>query len=213
MFAKKLDGCIALSFKKIRINKNRKDKSVELFSRLQDLNNKDDDVSKEEKTKVLNDIAAEANSSFKKVRDEIDKMKTNKGGMSEHQIWKLNKKLCPRSKDPPTAMLDGKGNLLTENKAIERRAIEVYKQRLAGNNIVENLADLEKDTNKLCKNRLKLCKERKSKPWEKSDLQEMLKYLGQEKSRDASGYANEIFMISVAGEDLQLAVLKMCNMI
>ena len=89
-------------------------------------------------------------------------------------------------------MLDGKGNLLTENKAIERRAIEVYKQRLAGNNIVENLADLEKDTNKLCKNRCKLCKERKSKPWEISDLQEMLKYLGREKSRDASGYANEI---------------------
>ena len=159
-----MDGCIALGFNKIRISKNRKDKGVELFSRLQDLNNKDDDVSKEEQTKVLNDIAAEANSNFKKVRDEIDKMKTNEGGMSEKQIWKLKKKLCPRSKDPPTAMLDGKGNLLTENKAIERRAIEVYKQRLAGNNIVENLADLEKDTNKLCKNRLKLCKERKSKP-------------------------------------------------
>ena len=123
------------------------------------------------------------------------------------------KETLSRSKNPPTDMLDGKGNLLTENKAIERRAIEVYKQRLAGNNIVENLADLEKDTNKLCKNQLKLCKERKSKPWEISDLQEVLKYLGREKSRDASGYANEIFMISVAGEDLQLAVLKMCNII
>ena len=133
--------------------------------------------------------------------------------MNEKQIWKLKKKICPRSKDPPTAMLDDKGNLLTDNKAIERRAVEVYKQRLTGNKIVDNLTELEKDTNKLCSNRLKLCKERKSEPWDMSDLEEVLKKLGREKSRDASGYANEIFMLSVAGEDLQLAVLRLLNMI
>ena len=68
--------------------------------------------------------------------------------MNEKQIWNLKKKLCPKSKDPPTAMLDKKGTLLTDNKAIERRAVKVYKQGLAGNNIVDNLVELEKDTKK-----------------------------------------------------------------
>ena len=212
-FMKKLDGCIALNFKKIRISKKKKDKGIELYSRLQDLNDKDDKLSKEKQAKVLSDIETEANANFKKLREELDKFKTNKGGLNEKQIWKLKKKLCPRSTDPPTAMLDKEGNLLTGNKAIERRAVEVYRQRLAGNQMAENLAELEKDSNKLCRNRLKICKERKSNPWDISDLQEVLKKLGRDKSRDGSGYANELFMISIAGDDLQLAVLKLLNMI
>ena len=40
-----------------------------------------------------------------------------------------------------------------------------------------------------------------------------MKNLGQDKSRDADGYANKLFMLSVAGDDLQLAVLKMLNVI
>ena len=110
-------------------------------------------------------------------------------------------------------MIDGKGNLLTSNKAIEERAMEVYKTRLGGNKIVKNLDDLEKDTNILCKYRLKLCKENKTEPWDSDDLKQVLKKLGQDKARDADGYANEMFMLSVAGEDLQLAVLKLLNRI
>ena len=45
------------------------------------------------------------------------------------------------------------------------------------------------------------------------DLKTVLKELGRNKSRDADGYANEMFMLSVAGDDLQLAVLKLLNMI
>ena len=133
--------------------------------------------------------------------------------MNDKQIWKLKKKLGTRSNDPPSAMLDGKGNLITGAKAIEKLAAEVYKKRLEGNTIVENLSGLEKDTNKLCMNRLKICKQKKSDPWDNSDLKEVSKKLGREKSRDARGYANEIFMISVAGNDLQLAVIKLLNLI
>ena len=107
-------------------------------------------------------------------------------------------------------MIDGKGNLLTSNKAIEERAMEVYKTWLGGNKIVKNL---EKDTNKLCKYRLKLCKENKTEPWDSDDLKQVLKQLGRDKARDADGYSNEMFMLSVAGEDLQLAVLKLLNRI
>ena len=34
--------------------------------------------------------------------------------MNSKKVWKLKKKLCPKFQDPPAAMLDSKGNLLTE---------------------------------------------------------------------------------------------------
>ena len=44
-------------------------------------------------------------------------------------------------------------------------------------------------------------------------MKQVLKQLGRDKARDADGYANEMFMLSVAGEDLQQAVLKLLNRI
>ena len=41
-FMKKLDGCISFNFKKIRINKKKVDKVVNLHSKLQELKEKDD---------------------------------------------------------------------------------------------------------------------------------------------------------------------------
>ena len=164
-FLKKLDGCIATNFRKIRITKSKEDKSVELFSRLHELNDKDDTKSKQEKARVIEDIARVASENLEKIQDEISKIKPNEGGMNEKKIWKLKKKLCPRSRDPPTAMLDDQGHLLTDNTDIEKRALEVYKKRLEGNAMVENLKDLETDTNKLCENRLKISKKNKSEPW------------------------------------------------
>ena len=38
-------------------------------------------------------------------------------------------------------------------------------------------------------------------------------FLKKDKSRDADGYSNELFMLTVAGEDLQLVVLKLLNKI
>ena len=45
------------------------------------------------------------------------------------------------------------------------------------------------------------------------ELEEVLKYLKKNKSRDPFGYANEIFRPDVAGEDLKLAILKLLNRI
>ena len=175
-FLKKLDGCLAMSFKKIRINDNRRAyKTEELHEKMTNLKTKSDNNSKEELEKVVIGIAKEAEENYNKVREELDKVKTNKGGMNPKQIWSLKKSLCPKSRDPPTAMLDSKGNLLTTDKAIQNRAIEVFKERLNSNTMKENLEDLEEDTNKLCKMRLKLSKLNKTKPWDIEDLKNVLK--------------------------------------
>ena len=133
--------------------------------------------------------------------------------MNAKKLWKMKKKLCPKIRPPPTAMLDSKGNLLTTDKAIEERAIEVFEKRLEGNEMEDNLKELEYDTNKLCELQLNLSKSVRTEPWDIEDLKEALKGLAKDKSRDADGYANKLFAMDVAGDDLLLAVLKLLNCI
>ena len=113
--------------------------------------------------------------------------------MNEKQIWKPKNKLCPRSNDPPTALLDDKGNIITGGKVIEKLAAEVYKKRVEGSTIVENLAGLEKDTNKLCMNRLRLCKQKKSDTWDISDLKGVLKKLSSGKIKECKWLCKQDF--------------------
>ena len=139
-------------------------------------------------------------------------MESKEGGLNPNQLWKLKKRLCPGSRDPPSAMLDGNDNLLTSNKAIQERAVEVFSKRLEANPIEDTLKDYEDETNKLCEARLKLCKSIKTEQWDEADLKEALKQLDKEKSRDPEGFANEIFKDDVAGTDLLKAVLKLMNL-
>ena len=55
---------------------------------------------------------------------------------------------------------------------------------------IENGNDLEKDTIKLCEERLKLAKKNKSRMWDIEDLKIVFKDLKKNKSRDADGYSN-----------------------
>ena len=49
--------------------------------------------------------------------------------------------------------------------------------------------------------------------WTKDDLDKVLNYLKNNKSRDPIGNANELFKPKVAGEDLKLAILRLVNRI
>ena len=62
----------------------------------------------------LSDICAEENR--QKILDEISGIECDEGGTHSGKLWKLRKKLFPNSRDPPTAMLDSEGNLVTCEK-------------------------------------------------------------------------------------------------
>ena len=68
-----------------------------------------------------------------------------------------------------------------------------------------DLKNLRKDKEQLCKLRLETASKRKTPPWTMEQLETVLKYLKRNKSRDPFGYANEIFMMEVAGDDLKHA--------
>ena len=177
------------------------------------LKGKEDDDSKKELEAVVIAIADIAETNFNKLKKHLDKIKTNDGPVNAHEMWKLRKKMCPKNRDPPTAMTDKNGNLLTADKAIQNRALEAYSERLENNKIEPHLKDLEDDTNELCHIRLNVCKKKKTPPWDIEDLKLALKQLGTDKARDPEGLVNELFKEEVAGDDLLSAVLKLMNII
>ena len=136
-------------------------------------------------------------------------MKTEGGKINSQKFWKLKKKVFPNSRDPPTAMFNSDGDLLTNNKEIKDRAVEVYKERLKPNKIVKYLESYEQTENKLCELRLDLTKLNKTGPWTSQDLEQVVKDLDKDKSRDALGHANEL--LKCAGSDLKLAILRLMN--
>ena len=208
---KKINGCIAMNFSKRRMGtKEDTTNNNDLFSRMSSLKGKNDDESKAELKEVTDTLAERGEQNFNKLKEELAKLKS-KCGLDAKQLWKLKKRLCPKTRDPPTAMLDKYDNLLTSDSAIQNRALEVFTERLDNNKISPALKDLENDTNELCKMRLKASKKNRSDPWTISDLEEALKQLDNNKSRDAEGFANELF--KNAGSDLLGAVLKLMNLI
>ena len=110
-------------------------------------------------------------------------------------------------------MIDKEKNILTSNKAIENLALYVYSERLKANKIKEHLESYEDTNNKLCLERLKETKLNKTSPWTEDDLDQALKDLDNNKSRDALHYASELFKEGVAGSDRKLALLKFMNLI
>ena len=208
-FIKKLDGCIKLNFKKVRVNKTKPAESEKLYDEMRKLKGKKDEQSKNKLAHVIDAIAKDAERKYEKVSKELKAMKPDGRKINTQKFWKLKKTICPRKTDPPAAMTDKEGNLLTNKDDIQKRAVEVYKERLKPNAIEEHLKSYEEVENKLCKARLNLTKLNKTDPWTIEDLNNAIKDLDNNKSRDALGHANEIF--KCAGSDLKLAVLKFMN--
>ena len=152
MFLKSLNQCVQKCFRKIRVTDKPNMEIEELFSKRRTLRNKNDPKSiceLEEIERKLADMCAETN--YEKIKEEIDSIKSEDGGVHYGQLWKLKKKLSPKCRDPPTAMLDKHGNLVTSEQAIEALAVETYRKRLENRVIKEDLQHVQKEKEELCK--------------------------------------------------------------
>ena len=163
-FLKKLDGCIAMTFKKIRVSTTKEIKQDELYKKRRELKNKGDERSKMEFSEVDKEIAQLAQDKYNQVMQDLNEMRPNEGKINSQKFWKMKKKMCQRNIDPPSVMFDAKGNILTADSVIQNRALKVYTYRLAGNKIKSHLKDHEEDVNKLCDSRLKLSRLKKVEP-------------------------------------------------
>ena len=112
---------------------------------------------------MLANLCAENN--YNKIKDEINDIKSDEGVINSGHLWKVKKKLNPRCRDPPTAMLDMHGNLATSDEAIKALAVETYRKRLENREMKEDLKHIQKEKEELCKLRLKLASKNKTPPW------------------------------------------------
>ena len=213
-FLKRLNGFIQEAFKKIRITDKQNEEIEALFQRRKVLRNKSDDKSKDELLQVEQKLADKvAKENYDKIVEEISGIECDTGGTHSGKLWQLRKKLCPKNRDPPTAMLDEHGNLTTSPAVIEEIALSTFKNRLENRPIKEGLENIRTEKEELCNIRLKLAAANKTEPWTMNDLQLVLKQLKRNKSRDPYGYANEIFRPEVIGYDLKYALLLLMNRI
>ena len=154
-----------------------------------------------------------ADQNYKKIKDEVRGLECEKGGLNAGKLWKLKKRLCPRGQDPPTAMADEYGNLVTAAAGIKKLASDHYRKVLENKPMKEGLEQVQKDKEELSALRLDIATKEKSPPWDMTDLENVLKKLKNNKSRDPLGNANELFKPEVAGDDLKLAILLLVNRI
>ena len=137
---------ISKCFKKVRVSDKHNKKIEELFRRRNYLRGKSDENSKALLEQVEKELAEKcAKENYEKIMEEISGIKSDEGGFHPGSLWKLKKKLNPKCRDPPTAMVDTDGNLATTNKNIEVIALDAYKKRLENRPIKEGLENFQKE--------------------------------------------------------------------
>ena len=119
-FLKRLGYVMSQCFRKIRIKQTRKNKEIEkLFKTRGILRPKKDEVSiksLEEVDKKLSELCAKEN--FKIINEACNGISCESGGINSGKLWQLKKKLRGIINEPPSAMLDQHGNLVTNTTAL-----------------------------------------------------------------------------------------------
>ena len=85
------------------------------------------------------------------------------------------KQLRGTVQDPPTAILDASGNLVTTNRALEQLVIKQSKERLSPHPIKDSLRPPQVQREELCKDRIKEEYKHKTPVWKIEDIDLVLK--------------------------------------
>ena len=176
---------------------------------------KKDDVKSKEEAKAMEAVLADKNAEgiFNQIKDEIKNIKHDEGGVNSGNLWRLKNKLNKKYPEPPTAMRDMRGNLLTAKKDILEQTVKYYEKVLENRPMREELKDYQKEREDLASARMNLASQNKTEDWSMDDLDIVLKGLKTNKYRDALGYLNELFKPDTIGSDFKLALLKLMNSI
>ena len=129
----------------------------------------------------------------RKVKETLSGITGEDGNKNSNGLWKQTRKIFPRHKDPiPIAIEDDKGNLITNNKSIQKLALDEIVHRLRKRLMHPDLKSLEKAKTRLTKLRLKIATRQKSKPWEMACMEKAIRSMKNNKCRDSAGLVNEL---------------------
>ena len=149
-FLKIFRFCLGKSFEKMRVKQTKHNKALEaLFNRIRNLRTKSDEDSVhalEDVDRQLSEMCAEENARI--IKDTCGGLTCETGGINVGKLWHLKKKLKCVLNDPPSAMLDQYGNLVTSSKGLEELTLDIFKERLKTLKIREDmrLHQLQRET-------------------------------------------------------------------
>ena len=200
-FMKQLEKALHKCFRKVGLRKEKSNqKQNDLYNEWKTLKTKTDEDSK----KKLEEVEAKlADEYFDKIKDATEDIDCEEGGTKSDKLWNLKKQMFPRSRDPPTAMKDEEGNLVTDSEKIKEMAAKTYEHRLRNREMKEGLENVKENKEKLANKLMEVAKANKTPDWKMKDLDKVLKQLKSDKSRDPNGLANELFKEAAAGYDFK----------
>ena len=106
---------------------------------------------------------------------------------------------------------NNKGNLVVTPSALKKLYLDHYCDRLKHRKIQEKYIENFDKKVELWRLRFDYLRETKTPDWSKESLEVALKSLKSNKTRDPSGFINELFKPPVIGEDLEMALLSLVN--
>ena len=112
----------------------------ELFTKRRILRTKKDEYTHEKLKEVemrLSELCAEDN--YRIIEEACAGLTCEEGGLNSGKLWKLKRRLKGIAMEPPTAMLDHQGSLVTSSKEIEKLTISMYQERLKALKIRKDL--------------------------------------------------------------------------
>ena len=151
-FIKLLNKCIYKCFRKVKVSNSKQTEYEKLYDRWVKTKEKDDINSKNKADELEQELADKyADKIYDKIKSEIDGLNCEEGGNNGSKLWKLTKKLNPRYEEPPVAMKDELGNMLTSKEDILKSTIKHYKKVLKNRDIKEGLEEHKNDREELAK--------------------------------------------------------------
>ena len=108
---------------------------------------------------------------FKKIKERVGDIDSEDGGLHPGSLWNLKKELFPKTKDPPTAMLDrATGNIVADHDKIKETTLLTNSKRLENKPIKNNLESIKVAKEMLCDKLLEVAAQNKTPPWKLKDL-------------------------------------------
>ena len=223
----KLNSFFQQTFKKVRIKEGFKKTLSELEVKMEEWkkvrsSNKTDqndgrtNPENEQKEEELETEIADAidDLNLEVVKKTLGVLNGENGTVQQRGLWKLKKEVNPRIKPTlPVGKKNSEGKIITNPEELKELYLQTFLHRLRDRPIKEGYEGILELKEELFEERLKAAKLEKTDPWKMNELENVLKKLKKNKSRDPNGLINELFKPGVIGEDLKLSLLLLFNKI
>ena len=116
-------------------------------------------------------------------------------------MWRLKRKLCPKSTDKPSVKLNPEGKLITNAEQLKQLYKDTYIERLHHREMLPEYRKLFYLKNYLFNIRVEVTSRIKSPDWTEQQLLDVLRKLQNNKSGDHFGLIYELFKPGAIGKD------------